>query len=171
LGRPKTSPKKLSGDLYFRASTCPRKLGLGGRNPRAVSSLNVNWKSPFHAEPRQVAVGVCPWPRARKADRTMNPKNNRRAFAIVAFICVAACCCWVRLRVCLTKCQGFSLSILLISGDGPKVSLIVCTLNNFMGVQNGSGPRRSDFHRERGTRNNRNQKGFSQKEMKETKNE
>jgi len=49
-------PRKLFGDLYFRASTCLKKLGLGGWNLQAVSCLNVNWKSPFHAEPRQQAA-------------------------------------------------------------------------------------------------------------------
>src|SRR5580658_9205451 len=47
-------PKKLCGDLYFRASTCLEKLGLGGWNLQAVSCLNMNWKSPFQAEPRQL---------------------------------------------------------------------------------------------------------------------
>src|SRR5208283_813797 len=52
-GGPKP-PRKLLGDLYFRASTCLKKLGLGGWNLQAVNCLNVNWKSPFHAEPRQL---------------------------------------------------------------------------------------------------------------------
>ena len=47
-------PRKLLGDPYFRASTCLKKLGPGGWNLRAVRCLNVNWKSPFHAEPRQL---------------------------------------------------------------------------------------------------------------------
>jgi hypothetical protein len=51
-------PRKLLGDPYFRASTCLKKLGLGGWNPQAVSGLNVNWKSPFHAEPRHLVITV-----------------------------------------------------------------------------------------------------------------
>ena len=51
-------PRKLLGDLYFRASTCLKKLGLGGWNLQAVRCLNVNWKSPFHAEPRQSKAGT-----------------------------------------------------------------------------------------------------------------
>lgn len=43
-------PRQLSGDPYLRASSCLKKLGLGGVNLRAVSCLNLNWRSPFHAE-------------------------------------------------------------------------------------------------------------------------
>jgi hypothetical protein len=33
------------------------KLGPGGRNLKAVNALNVNWKSPFYAEPRHAISG------------------------------------------------------------------------------------------------------------------
>jgi hypothetical protein len=33
------------------------ELELGGRNLKAVNGLNVNWKSPFHAEPRHAKSG------------------------------------------------------------------------------------------------------------------
>jgi hypothetical protein len=39
---------------FGEAKTLPEKIcGAGGRNPQAFRYLNVNWKSPFHAEPRQ----------------------------------------------------------------------------------------------------------------------
>src|SRR5437870_1795154 len=52
FGGGKTSPKRLLGDLYFRASLCLKKLGAWGPEPSSQYCLDVNWKSPFHAEPR-----------------------------------------------------------------------------------------------------------------------